>query len=136
MAELVTKEQVIDWFRGYGHMDKPIPYDVLVTDIQAMDPVDAANSQQNDNCAAIAQQWIPVTDKLPDLIPCNAGTAYSEAVNVLTSGRKVITAIWDGTYWIGPFGYWDAESEKITHWAPVPFPLPQLPKEVPENETI
>ena len=81
-------------------------------------------------------RWIQVTERLPDLIPCNAGTAYSEAVNVLTSGRKVITAIWDGTYWIGPFGYWDAVGEKITHWAPVPFPLPQLPKEVPENETL
>lgn len=136
MAELVTKEQVIDWFSCYGHMEKPIPYDVLVTDIQAMDSVDAANSQQNDNCAAIAQQWIPVTEELPKLIPCSAGTEYSEAVNVLTSGRKVITAIWDGTYWIGPFAYWDAAGEKITHWAPVPFPLPQLPKEVPENETL
>ena len=106
MAELITKDQVIDWYRCYGHMDKPIPYDVLVTDIQAMDSVDAANLQQNDNCAAIAQQWIPVTEELPKLIPCSAGTEYSEAVNVLTSGRKVITAIWDGTNWIGPFGFW------------------------------
>lgn len=136
MAEYITKDQVIDWFRCYGHMDKPIPYDVLVTDIQAMDSVDAANLQQNDNCAAIAQQWTSVTEELPKLIPCSAGTEYSEAVNVLTSGRKVITAIWDGTYWIGPFAYWDAVGEKITHWAPVPFPLPQLPKEVPENETL
>lgn len=82
------------------------------------------------------RRWIPVTESLPKLIPCNAETGYSEAVNVLTSGRKVITAIWNGTDWIGPFGYWDAESEKITHWAPVPFPLPQLPKEAPENETL
>ena len=136
MAELITKDQVIDWFRCYGHMDKPIPYDVLVTDIQAMDSVDAANLQQNDNCAAIAQQWTSVTEELPKLIPCSAGTEYSEAVNVLTSGRKVITAIGDGTDWIGPFRFWDAEGEEITHWAPVPFPLPQLPKEVPENETL
>ena len=82
------------------------------------------------------RRWIPVTESLPKLIPCNAETGYSEAVNVLTSGRKVITAIWNGTDWIGPFGYWDAVGEKITHWAPVPFPLPQLPKEVPENETL
>ena len=132
MAEYITKDQVIDWFRCYGHMDKPIPYDVLVTDIQAMDSVDAANLQQNDNCAAIAQQWTSVTEELPKLIPCSAGTEYSEAVNVLTSGRKVITAIWDGTYWIGPFEYWEAWGDEITHW----MPLPQLPKEVPENETI
>lgn len=132
MAELITKDQVIDWFRCYGHMEKPIPYDVLVTDIQAMDAV-GANLQQNDNRAAIEQHWIPVTEELPKLIPCSAGTAYSEAVSVLTSGRKVFTAIWDGADWIGPFEFWDADDEKITHWAPVLLPLPEPPKEVPEK---
>lgn len=73
-------------------------------------------------------RWIPVTERLPKLIPCRAGTAYSEAVNVLTSDRKVITAIWDGTEWIGPFGFWDAEGEEITHWAPVLLPLPEPPE--------
>lgn len=71
------------------------------------------------------RRWIPVTERLPKLIPCRAGTAYSEAVNVLTSGRKVITAIYDGTDWIGPFRFWDAEGEEITHWAPVLLPLPE-----------
>lgn len=75
------------------------------------------------------RRWIPVTEELPKLIPCRAGTAYSEAVNVLTSDRKVITAIWDGTDWIGPFRFWDAEGEEITHWAPVLLPLPEPPKE-------
>ena len=51
------------------------------------------------------------------------------AVNVLTSGRKVITAIYDGTDWIGQFGFWDAEGEEITHWTPVLLPLPEPPKE-------
>ena len=74
------------------------------------------------------QEWISVTERFPKLIPCRAGTAYSEAVNVLTSDRKVITAIWDGTDWIGPFGFWDAEGEEITHWAPVLLPLPEPPK--------
>ena len=71
------------------------------------------------------RRWIPVTERLPKLIPCRAGTAYSEAVNVLTSDRKVITAIYDGTGWIGPFGFWDAEGEEVTHWAPVLLPLPE-----------
>ena len=75
------------------------------------------------------RRWISVTERLPKLIPCRAGTAYSEAVNVLTSGRKVITAIYDGTDWLGPFGFWDAEDEVITHWAPVLLPLPEPPKE-------
>ena len=75
------------------------------------------------------QEWVSVTERMPKLIPCRAGTAYSEAVNVLTSDRKVITAIWDGTDWIGPFGFWDAEGEEITHWAPVLLPLQEPPKE-------
>ena len=83
--------------------------------------------------AAIREQeerrWIPVTEKLPDLIPCNAGTAYSEAVNVLTSGRKVLTAIWDGTDFIADADFWDAEGEEITHWTPVLLPMPEPPKE-------
>lgn len=80
------------------------------------------------------RRWIPVTERLPKLIPCSAGTGYSEAVNVLTSGRKVITAIWDGTDWIGSFRFWDAEREEITHWTPVLLPLPEPPKGVKDDE--
>lgn len=72
------------------------------------------------------QRWIPVTEGLPKLIPCGAGTAYSEAVNVLTSGRKVLTAIWDGTDFIADAQFWEAEGEEITHWTPVLLPLPEV----------
>lgn len=125
MAELVTKEQVIDWFRCYGHMDKPIPYDVLVTDIQAMDSVDAANLQQNDNCAAIAQQWIPVTERLPE---------PGERV-LATDGGFV------GELYVNSRGQWQRYNVNdhsllmaldILWW----MPLPEPPKEVPENETL
>lgn len=75
------------------------------------------------------QRWIPVTERLPDLIPCGAGTAYSEAVNVLTSGRKVLTAIWNGTDFFADDEFWEAEGEEITHWTPVLLPLPEPPKE-------
>ncbi|MBQ9709473.1 MAG: DUF551 domain-containing protein [Clostridia bacterium] len=74
------------------------------------------------------QEWISVKDGLPKLIPCDAGAAYSEAVNVLTTGRKVLTAIWDGFDWICDAEFWDAEDEEITHWTPVLLPLPQPPK--------
>lgn len=74
------------------------------------------------------QQWIPVTEGMPELIPCGAGTAYSEAVNVLTSGRKVLTAIWDGFDWTCDAEFWDAEDEEITHWTPVLLPLPEPSK--------
>ena len=74
------------------------------------------------------QKWIPVDAEKPKLIPCGAGTAYSEAVNVLTSGRKVLTAIWNGSYWICDAEFWGAEFEEITHWTPVLLPLPEAPK--------
>lgn len=73
-------------------------------------------------------EWISVKDGLPKIILCGAGTAYSEAVNVLTSGRKVLTAIWDGFDWICDAEFWDAEDEEITHWTPVLLPLPEPPK--------
>lgn len=75
------------------------------------------------------RRWIPVTERLPKLIPCSSGTAYSEAVNVLTSGHKVLTAIWDGTDFIADADFWDAEDEEITHWTPVLLPLPEPPKD-------
>ena len=74
------------------------------------------------------QEWISVKDRLPETIPCGAGTAYSEAVNVLTDGRKVLTAIWNGLHWICDAEFWGAEFEEITHWTPVLLPLPQPPK--------
>ena len=40
MAEHITKEQVIEWFRPYGHTDEGIPYYVLVTDIRGMKVAD------------------------------------------------------------------------------------------------
>ena len=75
------------------------------------------------------QRWIPVSERLPDTIPNSAGTAYSDAVNALTSGRKVITAIYDGKDFIGDAEFWEAEDEEITHWTPVLLPMPELPKE-------
>ena len=74
-------------------------------------------------------RWIPVMERLPDLIPCGAGTGYSEAVNVLTDGRKVLTAVWNGTRFLCDADYWEAWGEKITHWTPVLLPLPDGPKE-------
>lgn len=42
MAEYITKEQVIEWFRPYGHTDEGVPYYVLVTDIRGMKSADVA----------------------------------------------------------------------------------------------
>ena len=70
-------------------------------------------------------KWIPVSERLPDLIPCNAGTAYSEAVIVWTDGRKAMIAVWDGIDFLCAADYWEAWGENITHW----MPLPKPPKE-------
>ena len=66
--------------------------------------------------------WISVNERLPDLIPCNGGTAYSEAVIVWTDGKKAMIAVWDGIDFLCPFDYWEAWGENITHWMPLPTP--------------
>lgn len=68
------------------------------------------------------QQWVPLAERYPDLVPCNAGTAYSEAVIVWTTGKKAMIAVWDGTDFLCAADYWDAEGETITHWMPLPEP--------------
>lgn len=42
MAEYITKEQVIEWFRPYGHTYEGVPYYGLVTDIREMKSADVA----------------------------------------------------------------------------------------------
>lgn len=71
-------------------------------------------------------KWISVTERLPELIPNRAGTAYSEAVILWTSGRKALIGVWDGIDFLCAAEYWEAEGEDITHW----MPLPQPPKGV------
>ena len=66
------------------------------------------------------QRWIPVTERMPNTIPCNAGTEYSEAVIVWTTGNKAMIAVWDGIDFICPTDFWEAWGEEITHWMPLP----------------
>ena len=42
MAEYVTKEQVIDWYRPYGQTDEPIPFETLVSDLRDMKTANVA----------------------------------------------------------------------------------------------
>ena len=70
-------------------------------------------------------QWISVEDRMPDTVPCDAGTEYSEAVVVWTNGNKAMIAVWDGIDWICPCDFWEAWGEEITYW----MPLLEPPKE-------
>lgn len=42
MAEYITKKQVIEWFRPYGHTDEGIPFSTLKTDVMGMPAADVA----------------------------------------------------------------------------------------------
>ena len=42
MAEYVTKEQVIDWYRPYGQTDEPSQFEALVSDLRDMKTADVA----------------------------------------------------------------------------------------------
>lgn len=80
-----------------------------------LDAVDVAPTAQ--------PQWISVEERLPETIACYAGTAYSEAVIVFTTGKKVLIAIFDGEDFLSDgIDYWDAEHDEVTHWMPLPEP--------------
>ena len=99
---------------------RPATFDEAKSDVMQV-----INEQKTVYAAELLRdQWISVEDRLPELIPCSAGTAYSEAVVVLTSGKKAMIAIWDGVDFICAADYWDAEGEQITHW----MALPELPE--------
>lgn len=51
MAEYIGKDQVIEWFRPYGHVDEGIPYYGLVTDIREMKTADVA--------PVVHGRWVP-----------------------------------------------------------------------------
>lgn len=71
-------------------------------------------------------RWVPVGERLPDLIPCSAspGHGYSEAVQICTAGKKVLTAVYSHKGWLFDKGFWDAWDETVTHWRPVVGNLP------------
>ena len=101
---------------------------VAISAIRNEEICPAVDAVSNDN---VGSNWIPVGERKPDLIPCDAGTAYSEAVIVCTSGKKIMVAVWDGIDFLCDMDYWEAWGEQITHWVPIDWllPLPELPKE-------
>lgn len=67
MAEYITKEQVIEWFRPYGHTDKGVPYFGLVTDIREMKSADVAPVVRCKDCE---NSYYAVDDLICSYGPC------------------------------------------------------------------
>ena len=63
MAEYITKEQVIDWFSPYGHLDKPIPFETLVSDLRGMKAADVEPVKRG--------RWIKESDGGTRCSACN-----------------------------------------------------------------
>ena len=63
MAEYVTKEQVIDWYRPYGHTDEPIPFETLVSDLRDMKAADVAQVRHG--------RWLYVDTDTEQFFLCN-----------------------------------------------------------------
>ena len=63
MAEYVTKEQVIDWYRPYGQTDEPIPFENLVSDLRDMKAADVAPVRHG--------RWLCVDTDTEQFFLCN-----------------------------------------------------------------
>ena len=63
MAEYVTKEQVIDWYRPYGQTDEPIPFETLVSDLRDMKTADVAPVRHG--------RWLYVDTDTEQFFLCN-----------------------------------------------------------------
>lgn len=72
---------------------------------------------------AKAPRWIPVEERLPEV---HQNTRKSDAMLVYTRRKLFMVAVWDGIDWLAPMDFWDAWSDEIVCW----MPLPEAPKEV------
>lgn len=71
MTEYVTKEQVIDWFRPYGHMDESIPYETMVSDLRGMPAADVAPVRHGRWNRPYISWFLPIKIKNPHFFCTN-----------------------------------------------------------------
>lgn len=111
MSGYVSKDQVIEWFRPYGHLNEGIPYYELVTDIRDMPDADVVPSTK----------WTFVSDGLPPEFEyvlclseysCRDENDEPKAMFVTCTIRRQI----DGTW------FDRAMNEKVIAWMPLPDP--------------
>ena len=121
MDEYITKEQVIDWFRPYGHLDRPIPFETLVSDLRGMKAADVEP----------VQEWISAKDRLPE--KKGAFLVYVKTKNKWCGYIKTtwFTPCYEGVedHMQGKQVWYDYDSDQgdyevrdVTHWMPLPEP--------------
>ena len=108
MAEYITKEQVIDWFSPYGHFDKPIPFETLISDLRVMKAADVEP----------VQEWISVKDRLPE--PKELVLCIWKDINGIHYGFARYQH--DNVWYVSNEGM-----PEVTHWMALPK-KPQPPK--------
>lgn len=109
MSGYVSKDQVIEWFRPYGHVDEGIPYYGLVTDIRDMPDADVVP----------VAKWTFVSDGLPpEFEPVLCLSEYScldendepKAMFMDYEIRRNIDGVW----------FDRAMNEMVVAWMPLP----------------
>ena len=110
MNGYVSKDQVIEWFRPYGHLNEGIPYYELVTDIRDMPDADVVPSTK----------WTVVSEGLPPegkLVLCWYAYFRSRAYRLI---QTFIIGYQYGGRWIGEKT--DRREGVIIAWMPLPEP--------------
>lgn len=110
MSGYVSKDQVIEWFRPYCHVDEGIPYHGLVTDIREMSDADVVP----------AAKWTFVSDGLPPegkLVLCWYAYFRSRASRLI---QTFVIGYQYGGSWI--VEKTDRREGAIVAWMPLPEP--------------
>lgn len=81
MDKFVCVEDVIDWFRAYGHMDQEIPFETLVTDLRD-NSIPAA-----DVAPVVHGKWMRHSNKLW----CYCSVCLEDALMSRSTGAEVLS---------------------------------------------
>lgn len=112
MSGYVSKDQVIEWFRPYGHVNEGIPYYELVTDIRDMPDADGVPSTK----------WTFVSDGLPpefEYVLCLSeySCLFDENYEPKLTFRDYEIRRYIGGTWFGSL-----TNEEVLAWMPLPEP--------------
>ena len=106
MKEMKTKEEILNEFGC-----PPIPFDENVTMYYP-----AILSAMDEYASQFRQEWIPVEERLPDIIEDLWTT-----INI--NGNTFVQKNW----YIKPIQKWDLYGEYVTAWQPIIKPQPYNP---------